>query len=197
MAANPSDPPRHFYSLDEYFALEHAGDARYEYWDGDIFCMSGGSLAHGMIAANIIQCLGQKLAGTGCLAFTGDTAIKTPTLPPYRYPDASIVCGGPRVENVRGVDALLNPVLVVEVGSPSTEIRDRGDKFRAYQQIGTFREYLLVSQQTARVTHHLRGADGIWTFEESSGLEAGVRFMSVDCRVSLAEIYEGVTFTAG
>jgi len=198
MAANPSDAQRHFYSLDEYFALEHAGDARYEYWDGEIFCMSGGSLAHGIIATNIIQCLGRKLAGTGCRAFTGDTAIKTATLPPYRYPDASMVCGETRIENIRGVDALLNPVLIVEVTSPTTELRDLGDKRRAYQQIATVQQYLIIAQQSASVIDFRRGPDRMWvSFGEHTGLGDGVRLVAVDDVLSLGEIYEGVTFTAG
>jgi Uma2 family endonuclease len=197
MAANPSDPPRHFYSLDEYFALEHAGDARYEYWDGEIFCMSGGSIAHGLIGTNIIQSLGRGLAGTRRRALSGDVPIKTPALPPHRYPDASAVCGELKVENIRGIDALLNPVLIVEVASPSTEIRDRGDKLKAYQQIASFQEYLLVAQQTALVTHWLRGPSGVWGLEEHTGLETNIRLIALDCVLSMSEVYDGVTLAAG
>src|SRR5882724_3062675 len=125
MAAYPNNIPRHYYSLEEYFALEHAGDARYEYWDGDILCMSGGSEAHGTIAGNIFYRLRQKLEGKPCRVFTADMAVKTPTLLPYRYPDASVACGESRFENIRGVDALLNPVLIVEVLSPTTAQHDR------------------------------------------------------------------------
>src|SRR6516165_9681041 len=111
MAADPTGKPRRFFTLEEYFALEHAGDARYEYWDGDIVCMSGGSEAHGIIVGNVFYRLRQKLEGKPCRAFTADTAVKTPTLLPYRYPDASVICGESSFENVRGVDALVNPVL--------------------------------------------------------------------------------------
>ena len=151
MIANPSDPVRHFYSLDEYFALEHAGDARYEYWDGDIFCMSGGSKAHGRIASNILYRLRTKLEGGPCVAYTGDTAVKTPSLLPYRYTDVTVGCGELRFENIRRVDALLNPILIVEVLSPSTDKRDREDKFTAYRAISSFEEYLLIAQDTPRV----------------------------------------------
>jgi len=198
MAADPSDKQGHFYSLDEYFALEHAGDARYEYWDGEIFCMSGGSLAHGIIATNIIQCLGRNLSGTGCRAFTGDTAIKTAALPPYRYPDASIVCGEPAVENIRGVDALLNPIMIVEVTSPTTELRDLVDKRSAYQQIQAVQQYLIVAQQSSSVIDFRRGPDRMWvSFAEHKGLGDGVRLVAVDSVLSLGEIYDGVTFTQG
>ncbi|MGH9825264.1 MAG: Uma2 family endonuclease, partial [Blastocatellia bacterium] len=140
MAPNPNEPSRHFYSLDEYFALERAVDARYEYWDGDIFCMSGGSKAHGRIASNVHYRLRTKLEGGPCVAYTGDTAVKTPSLLPYRYPDVTVGCGDIRFENMRGVDALLNPILIVEVLSPSTDKRDREDKFSGYKAISSFEE---------------------------------------------------------
>jgi Uma2 family endonuclease len=139
MATNPKDAPRHYYSLDEYFALEQASDARFEYWDGDIVCMTGGSLAHGMISSNVHGSLVIGLRGGRCRAFTGDMAIWTPALPPYRYPDASVVCGEVQFRHVKGLDALVNPVLVVEVTSPSTIGRDEGDKFVAYQAVPTLR----------------------------------------------------------
>ena len=192
MAAKPDDSPRHYYTLDEYFALEHAGDARYEYWNGDIVCMSGGSLAHYRIASNVHLSLGRKLAGGPCVAFTEGVPIKTPTLFPYRYPDASVVCGEPRVENIHGVDALMNPTLIVEVLSPSSENRDRGEKLSAYQQIEGFQEYLLIAQQAPRVTRYLRQADSGWFQEEVTGMDGIIRFGSIPCDLPLAEIYEGV-----
>jgi Uma2 family endonuclease len=196
MAANPSDSPRHYYSLEEYFALEHAGDARYEYWDGEIFCMSGGNMAHARISTNIVQLLGLKLVGGPCLAFSADLAIKTPTLLPYRYPDASIVCGEPKVENINGVDALLNPVVIVEVISPSTESRDRGPKFSAYQQIASLQEYLIVAQKAAQTSHYSRRADGEWSSPiEIRDISEDIRLNSVNCGFSMSEVYQGVTFT--
>jgi Uma2 family endonuclease len=166
MAANPSDSPRHYYSVDEYFALEHAGDARYEYWDGDIVCMSGGRKAHGRIAGNIFFRLRQKITGKPCEAFTADLAIKTPTLLPYRYPDGSVVCGDLKVENMRGVDAIVNPTLIVEVLSPTTAQHDREEKFAAYQAIPGFEEYLLIAQDTPHVSHYVRQSDGRWVRED-------------------------------
>jgi len=95
-----SNEPRHFFTQEEYFALEHAGDGRYEYWDGDIVCMTGGSRAHGRIVGNVFYWLSAGLIGGACQAFTGDTAIKTPTVPPYRYPDTSVGCGDLKFENI-------------------------------------------------------------------------------------------------
>ena len=195
VAANPKNPPRHFASLDEYFALEQAGDARYEYWDGEIVCMSGGSFAHSVIATNIIQAIGRRLVDGRCRAFSGDLPVKTPTLLPYRYPDVSAICGEPITENIRGVDVLVNPVLIVEVLSPSTERRDRGDKFTAYKQISSFEEYLLVSQQAPTVTLYARIDSTVWTSRDITGIDANFRFESIDCDVTLRELYDGIRIT--
>ncbi len=197
MAVNLKDLPRHYYTLDEYFALEHVGHARYEYWDGDIICMSGGSLAHGQISGNVFFRLREKLGGGKCRAFTSELPVKTPTLLPYRYPDVTLVCGNPTVDNMRGIDALTNPVLIVEVLSPTTADRDREEKFTAYQAIATFSEYLLIAQDVPHVTHYLRQADGKWTREDVTDLNANLLLESIGCTVALREIYEDVTFKQG
>ena len=156
MSANLKDVPQHYYSLEEYFALEDASDARFEYWDGDIICMSGGSRAHGTIGSNVVVLLGISLRGGKCRAFTGDMAVYTPTLLPYRYPDASAACGELKFEHIKGHDALVNPVVIIEVLSPSTATLDEGPKFVAYQVIPTLRDYILVSQDEPRVVHYTR-----------------------------------------
>ena len=196
MVAELIETPRHFYSLDEYFALEHASDARYEYWDGDIVCMSGGSEAHGQISVNVVFRLKQKLEGGPCRAFTADVAVNTPTLPPYRYPDASVGCGELQYARIRGVDALVNPVLIVEVLSPTSADRDREENFTAYQAIPSFAEYLLVAQDTLHVTHYARQADGKWMREDVTDLSSSVSLASVGCALTLGEIYEDVKFIA-
>ena len=194
MATNPKDAPRHYYSLGEYFALEQASDARFEYWDGEIVCMSGGSRAHGMISSNVHLSLGNSLRGGRCRAFTGDMAILTPTLPPYRYPDASAACGELEYHIVKGRAALVNPVVVVEVMSPSTDALDEGPKFDAYKAIPTLRDYLLVSQDEPRVAHHTRLEDGSWTHRDVDGLDASLELESVGCALKLSDIYDGVAF---
>jgi Uma2 family endonuclease len=195
MAVNPKDIRRHYFSLEEYFALENASDARFEYWDGDIVCMSGGSREHGMISGNVFFRLRLRLAGGPCTAFTADTAILTPTLPPYRYPDVSVACGELRFQRVRNLDALLNPVLIVEVLSPTTSTYDHEEKFRAYQAIPSFSEYLLVAQDAPRVTRYRRTEAG-WVRQDVAGLDAVVALASVGCELRMSDIYEGVTFAA-
>src|SRR6266496_3756227 len=123
-----SADPRHYFTLDEYFALEHTGDARYEYWDGEIVCMSGGSEQHVRIGGNVYFNLRQQLIGRDCEAFTSDLAIKTSVLPPYRYPDVSVTCDKAEFEKIEGISVLTNPHLIVEVLSTKTERRDRNEK---------------------------------------------------------------------
>lgn len=125
--------PRHYYTLEEYFALEKAGEARYEYWDGEILCMSGGTPKHYILSGNVYYEIREQLKGKPCQPYTGETAIKMPKLPPYRYADASVVCGESQFENMREIYALLNPLLVVEVLSSTTEEVDRNEKRIAYQ----------------------------------------------------------------
>ena len=107
-----------------------------------------------------------------------------------------MVCGDLLVEKMRGIDALLNPTLIVEVLSPTSEERDRQDKFTAYQAIPSFSEYLLVSQDAPHVTHYTRQQDGKWTREDLTGIAAVLTLSSLDCTLALKEIYEDVTFSA-
>ena len=117
-----------------------------------------------------------------------------PSAPPYRYGDTSAVCGQPQFETIGGVDALTNPALIIEVLSKSTEGYDRGDKFTHYKSIPNFQEYLLVAQHRPHVTHLVKQADGSWNQREYNELDAVVKLASLDCDLSLREIYEAVSF---
>ena len=196
MATNPKDVTQHYYSLEEYFALEDASDARFEYWDGDILCMNGGNRAHGTISSNVHYSLAAGLRGGKCRAYTGDMAVYTPTLLPYRYPDASVVCGEPEFKHIKGHDALVNPVVVVEVLSPSTAKLDEGPKFVAYQAVATLHEYLLVSQDEPRVTRYTRLGGDSWERRDVADLDASLELESIGCALKLRDLYDGVTFAA-
>ncbi|MBX7223199.1 MAG: Uma2 family endonuclease [Blastocatellia bacterium] len=190
MSANP----RHFYSLDEYFALEEASDACFEYWDGDITCMSGGSRWHYAISGNIFLLLGTKLKGKKCRAMGESVPVKTEKMPPYKYPDAMVVCGTPEFEKIRGTEALVNPTLVVEVMSPSSESRDRKSKFKVYGAIDSLKQYLVVAQNRPFAELHTRDENGVWSKTEYHGLEAVVPLASLECELELAEVYQDVEF---
>ena len=193
MAANLKDIPRHYYSLEEYLALEKVGEARYEYWDGEIVCMSGGTRQHAILTSNIHREISNRLKGKKCRAFTEGMPILTPSLPPYRYPDVSVVCGEMKFESLQGIEILLNPTLIVEVLSATTEKVDRNEKRVAYQSHPALLEYLLVSQTAHHVTRYARHGE-FWHREEISGLDSVLQFPSLNCDLSLRDIYEGVIF---
>mgnify|MGYP000979720258 CR=1 FL=1 len=193
MVANLKNLPRHYYSLEEYFALEKAGEARYEYWDGDIVCMSGGTPKHYVLSSNIHLKIGSQLAGKKCQAFTEGIPIKTPKLPPYRYADMSVVCGESQFENMRGIYVLTNPLLVVEVLSSTTEAADKKEKRIAYQALKSLQEYLLIAQDEPHVTQYVRQGD-FWVVKDYSDLTDVLELSSVSGSLSLADIYNGVTF---
>jgi len=194
MAANLKEPPRHFYTLEEYFALEWVGEARYEYWDGEIVCLSGGTRQHATISGNVYLIIGQQLKGKNCRAFTADLPIKTPLLPPYRYPDVSVACGKLVFEKVERIDVLINPILVIEVLSPSTEDRDRQEKRAAYQALPSVMEYLLVAQDAPHVTHYVRQSEA-WARFDYGDLASTVKLSSIQCLLPLRDIYDGVDFS--
>ncbi len=188
-----SADPHHFYTLDEYFALEHTGDARYEYWDGEIICMSGGTKEHTQIGGNCYFLLRLALRGQ-CQAFTAEQAIKTPALPPYRYPDASAVCGSPVFEQIRGIDTLTNPTLIVEVFSPSSESRDKGSKFEIYKERESLKEYILISQDKPKVFQFVKQSNGSWLQTSFESLDDTLPLASVQSSLKLSDIYENIVF---
>jgi len=190
MSANP----KHYYTLEEYFALEKVGHARYEYWDGDIVCMSGGSPEHSRISGNLYFHLRLQLQGRTCEVFTSDTPISTPTLPPYRYPDVSVACSGANFQRIKGIGALINPILIAEVLSQHTEAADRGAKFEAYRAIDTVQEYLLVSQSRPQITHYVKQDNGEWQSFDIADLTATISLNSIGCNLLLSDIYAGLRF---
>jgi Uma2 family endonuclease len=186
--------PKPKYTVEEYIELLKTSDERFEYFDGEIVSMAAGKIAHGRIAANLIYSLRQKFGDRPCEAFGGDVAVKTVRAFPFRLPDVSVVCGEPVIEEMQGIEMLLNPLMIVEVLSPSTAAYDREDKFFIYRAIESFKEYLLVAQERAQVTRYVRQADGQWLRADIIGLENSVHLTSLNVTLPLAEIYLGVSF---
>jgi Uma2 family endonuclease len=204
--SEPAEKPRR-YTVDEYFAMEAAmPEAKLEYRDGEIVNirelqaldpqgMAGGSRRHVQISSNLHISLGHALRGSPCSAFGSDTRIQIPRKTLYAYADLTVVCGKQEWESRRGVgDTLINPKVLVEVLSPSTESYDRGTKFHRYFEIPSLEEYVLVSQNEPRVDVYLRRDDGSWLLNSFAGMEAMARFASVDVKIPLSEIYAGVEF---
>ena len=193
MLAQREEAPRRHYTLEEYFALEKLGEARYEYWDGDIVCMSGGLKGHAYTTENVFFHLRSLLAKGGCRAFSSETPIKTPSLPPYRYPDVAVTCGKPIYEKLQGIDALTNPTLVVEVLSRSSEMKDRNSKKEAYQVLPSLQQYLLISQTEPHLTLFTR-LGNTWQRQDFSDLQSNISLVSINCELALKDIYENVEF---
>jgi Uma2 family endonuclease len=178
---------------EEYLRIERAAEFKSEYYDGQMYAMSGGSYAHGKIIPNLASALIQRLGGKGCSVTTTEVRVRVSPRGFYTYPDIAVVCGAPKFADDQ-TDTLLNPTLLVEVLSPSTEAHDRGFKFAQYRQLESLREYALVSQTEPRVEIFRRQPSGEWLLSEATGLHATCRFDSAGCEVPLAEIYYDVSF---
>lgn len=191
MVANPM----RLYTPEEYLELDRTSEERFEFWDGELFCMSGVSAEHDQIESNLNYHLRRRLEARACRVFLANMRIKVPSAPPYRYADLSALCGDAKFEQIGGVDALTNPSLIVEVLSQSTEAYDRGDKFTRYQSIDSFNEYLLVAQHRPHVTQLVRQRDGSWLYHDFNDLASVVRLSSLGCELPLSEVYQNVSFT--
>jgi Uma2 family endonuclease len=181
------------YSPAEYLALERQAAQRSEYIDGAIYAMAGGTARHALICDNLLERIKARLRGSDCRPVSSSLRIKIEATSNYTYPDLSIVCGQWQFEDSTN-DCLLNPRLIIEVLSPSTERHDRGWKFRNYQLIPSFEEYVLVSQEEPRIERFSRQGDVGWLMTAVSGLESTIRLESVHCDLPLSEIYEDVAF---
>jgi len=183
-----------YFTLEEYLALERSSDARYEYLNGQIFLMSGGSHHHNWIISNIHTHVAVQLEGRECEVFSVNQPIKVPAAPPYRYADGGVVCGEEKFEDFNGTDLLLNPIVIWEVLSHSTETYDRGDKFRFYKSIPTLREYLLISQDRPRIEHYTRQSARKWDYEDIEGLESKLLLPSIGCTLEFSKVYRRIRF---
>ena len=178
---------------EEYLCHDRAANYKSEFFDGEMFAMAGGSPMHSLIAANLLRELGTKLKDRPCKAFTSDLRLKVEATGLDTYPDVSVVCG-PLQFAAGTEDTVVNPTLLVEVLSDSTEAYDRGEKFLHYRQMPSLQEYLLVSQRLPRIEQFVRRADGEWTLRIAEGMDATLALPSLEITVALAEVFAGVDF---
>ena len=183
--------PKHRITVAEYLDLEQASEVRHEYLHGEIFAMGGASESHNLIVWNIGGELRSRLKQRPCRAYTSDMRVKVDRTGLYTYPDVVALCGDPQFEE-GGRNTLLNPLLIVEVFSESTEAYDRGKKFAHYRQIESLRQYLLVSQDARLVELFTRQDDGRWVLAAFDRPEDIISLTSLDCELPLAEIYDKV-----
>ena len=177
-------------SAENYLALERGSEARSEYRDGEIFALTGASRRHNLLSGNVYTAFRTQLRPRGCEVYVSDMRVKVSVSGLYTYPDVVVVCGEPQFEDAE-VDTLLNPKVVVEILSKTTEDYDRGTKFVHYRTLPSLTEYLLVSQDHVHVEHYLHQSEG-WLLTETDRREDVVELPSVGACLALAEIYDGV-----
>jgi Uma2 family endonuclease len=181
---------RTYLTPEEYLAFERKATTKHEYLAGEIVAMSGASFAHNFITGDIFGELRAQLQGRRCKAATNDMRVKVSKTGSYFYPDVVVFCGEPQAEDNES-DTLLNPTVIIEVLSPSTEARDRGEKFWHYQQLASLQEYVLVSQDRVCVEHYLREG-AYWLRTEFRALEDIMPLSSIECKLRLRDIYNSV-----
>lgn len=176
----------------EYLALERKSETRNEYYNGEIFAMAGASREHNLTVANLLRDIGNQLEDRPCESYPSDMRVFIEATGLYTYPDVSVVCGEPRFQD-REVDTLLNPTVIVEVLSPSTEAYDRGDKFRHYRRIDSLREFVLISQDRMMVERYTRqGKD--WVLSDRTDPDQVLKLVSIGCQIPLDRIYAKIKF---
>jgi Uma2 family endonuclease len=178
---------------EQYLEAERVAEFKSEYYGGHVYAMAGGTYPHATIILNLGGELRQMLKQRPCTVTTSEARLRVSQGGLYTYPDVMVVCGDPKFADDQR-DTVLNPILIVEVLSKSTEAHDRGFKFAQYRKLDSFREYALVSTAEPRVEMFLRQAEGQWVLSESVGADATCHFASVDCKIALADIYDKVTF---
>ena len=175
---------------EEYLDWERKSDTKHEYLRGEIIAMSGASREHSLIVTNISGELYIQLKESICEVHTNDMRVRTHPETSYFYPDVVVVCGEPRFED-NAFDTLLNPIVLVEVLSPSTQAYDRGEKFKNYQQLTSLQEYILVSQDEVHIEHYRR-QETQWKLTEFRSLENVLSLTAIECELSLEDIYRRV-----
>jgi len=179
------------YTPEEYLALERQAQCKSEYYAGDICAMAGASRWHNLIVTNVLREISLQLKGRPCTAYPSDMRVKISPTGLYTYPDVTVVCGAAQFEDTQQ-DTLLNPTLIVEVLSESTEAYDRGGKFAHYRKLASLIEYVLIAQTKPDIEHYIRQPDNRWLLEEAESLHGTVHFPAIDCHLSLAEVYDKV-----
>ena len=185
--------PVHSLTEAEYLEIERRAEFKSEFFDGEMFAMAGGSPTHSLIATNLGGEFRDRLKGRPCVPYNSDLRIKVEATGLDTYPDLSVICGPLRFSDAER-DTVVNPTVLVEVLSDSTEAYDRGARFQNYRQIPTLREYLLVSQKEPRIEQYVRQENSRWWLFEAAGLEATVELPSLHITVALSEVYARVEF---
>ncbi len=180
------------FTAQEYLALERKSATRNEYYNGEIFAIAGASREHNLIAGNVNAEIRNQILDRPCESYPSDMRVYIEATGLYTYPDVTVVCGEPRFQGSE-VDTLLNPTVIIEVLSPTTEAYDRGVKFRHYRRIGSLREFVLVSQDRMMVERYTRQGND-WVLSDMTDAEQILKLESIGCQIPLGRIYAKVKF---
>ncbi len=180
-------------SPEDYLKFERASDIKHEYLNGVIVAMSGAKRNHNKIAANLGGLLWQALKDRECEFYPSEMRVFIPDTGLYTYPDLVVVCDEPKFQDDVH-DTLLNPLILIEILSDSTESYDRGKKFQFYRSIQSLREYVLVSQDQSHVEKYVKHGDGFWLLSEASGMDGAITLDSIECDIALVDVYDKVIF---
>lgn len=178
------------YSIEEYLEMEEVSEERHEYYQGEIFAMSGPKVPHGIISGNTFLALGNKLKGKPYRPFNGEQRIHIEKNTLFTYPDIFVVCGEIETRNNDNWN-ILNPTVIVEILSPSTRDYDRGQKFKLYRDIPTLKEYVLIDSESINVEIFFLNTHGNWELTEYKSIEDWFILNSIQVKLELKEIYEG------
>jgi Uma2 family endonuclease len=173
---------------EEYLAAERQAETKSEYFVGEVYAMSGASEEHNLIVTNLIAALATQVRGGPCRVYPSDMRVKVEAGGLYTYPDVGVVCGKSRLEDEH-FDTMLNPTVLIEVLSPSTEHWDKGQKAELYRRLSSLRELLLVAQDKPEVLRYHRQSERDWLLTEFRGLDQKVELPSIGCTLALADIY--------
>lgn len=178
------------WTIEEYLAMENAADEKHEYYQGEVFAMSGAKIQHNIIVRNVFISLGVKLKGKSCQPFGSDFRIHIPSNTLFTYPDVSVFCGEVETLNNDEWNAL-NPTVLIEVLSPSTKSYDRGNKFKLYRDIASLKEYILIDSTSINIEAFTINDAGNWELRELKNVNDSLRLSSIKTELSVADIYEG------
>jgi len=178
-------------TAEEFLAGERVAETKHKYLNGEVYAMAGASREHNVISGNVIRHLGNLLVGKPCEVYPSDMRLQVAETGLFTYPDIMVVCDKPVFVDDE-VDTLLNPKLIVEVLSPTTEANDRGWKWAHYRQLRSLAEYILIPQDDYRVEQYSRQADDSWLYREYRGLNDSLRIPLFGCEIPLSDIFHRI-----
>ncbi len=188
-----STQPKPYLTPEQYLEIERAAEYKSEYFKGEMFAMSGGSLNHSRISRNLMATLDEQLNGSSCEVTGSDLRLQVAPDGLYTYPDVAVFCGEPQFADSR-TDTITDATVVIEILSPSTENYDRGFKFEQYRQLKSLNDYVVIAQARVHIEYFTRQDDGSWIFRETSDLNAVIHLPSIACTLAVARAYRRVDF---